>query len=144
MEFSDFTIRIVCAVVSGLLIGVEREYKNKSAGLKTNALVALGAAVFVLISLKYTERDFTDITRVLGQVVTGIGFLGAGTILQQKDKVKGLTTAATVWCSAGAGCLAATAMFWELAILTVLVIFVNFTFGIIDSKFGKDTKNKPS
>jgi len=150
MEFSDFTIRIVCAVVSGLLIGVEREFKNKSAGLKTNALVALGAAVFVLISLKYTERDFTDITRVLGQVVTGIGFLGAGTILQQKDKVKGLTTAATVWCSAGAGCLAATAMFWELATLTVLVIFVNFTFGIIDSKLGnaaktsKDTKNKPS
>ncbi len=138
MEFTEFVIRVCFAVLAGLLIGIEREFKNKHAGLKTNALVALGSAVFVLISLNYTERDFTDITRVLGQVVTGIGFLGAGTILQQKDKVKGLTTAATVWCSAGAGCLAAAGMFRELGILTILVIFVNFIFGIIDSKLGKD------
>ncbi|HEA28387.1 MAG TPA: MgtC/SapB family protein [Leeuwenhoekiella sp.] len=136
MELSDFAIRIAAAIAAGLLIGIERELKNKSAGIKTNALVSLGASIFVIISLRYADRDFTDVTRVLGQVVTGIGFLGAGAILQQKDKVKGLTTAATIWCSAGAGCLAAVGDFKELALLTVVVVFINLIFGIIDSKIG--------
>lgn len=71
---------------------------------------------------------------MLGQVVMGVGFLGAGVILQKKDKIKGLTTAATVWCSASAGCLAAVSLLWELAILTFLVITLNVIFGYIDSK----------
>ncbi|HAB28098.1 MAG TPA: magnesium transporter MgtC, partial [Xanthomarina gelatinilytica] len=77
------------------------------------------------------------ITRVLSQVVTGIGFLGGGVILQKKDTIKGLTTAATVWCSAGAGCLAATSMFFELIVLTLLVIIINLVFGYLDLKINK-------
>ena len=137
MEISDFAIRISGAIAAGLFIGIERELKDKSAGLKTNTLVSLGSAVFVLISLNYLNEDNTDITRVLGQVVTGIGFLGAGTILQDKNKIKGLTTAATIWCSAAAGCLSAAGMFWELLILTVAVVLINYIFGIIDDKIGK-------
>lgn len=136
-EVLDFSIKIGIATISGLLIGLEREYKGKSAGLKTNALVAIGASVYVLISLKFQGEDYADITRVLSQVVTGIGFLGGGVILQKRDTIKGLTTAATVWCSAGAGCLAATSMFFELIVLTLLVIIINLVFGYLDLKINK-------
>ena len=136
MEILDFAIRIGCAIASGLLIGFEREYKKKDAGLKTNTLVALGAAVFVLISLRFSGTEYADITRVLSQVVIGIGFIGGGTIVQHGKDIKGLTTAATIWCSAGAGCLAAFGMFWELAILTAAVVLINFIFGMVDKKIG--------
>lgn len=128
----EFALKIGTALVAGLLIGIEREIQNKNAGLKTNALVALGSAVFVTISLEFQGEQFVDVTRVLGQVVTGIGFIGAGVILHQGTTVKGLTTAATVWCSAAAGCLAGTAMFTELFVLTVTIVFVNVVFGFID------------
>ncbi len=135
-EVADFALKVGLATLAGLLIGLEREYKGKSAGLKTNTLVSIGASVYVLISLPFYGEEFADITRVLGQVVTGIGFLGAGVILQKEkeDRIKGLTTAATLWCSAGAGCLAATAMFVELGILTFLVVIINIVFGYIDSR----------
>ncbi|GGW45410.1 MgtC/SapB family protein [Arenibacter certesii] len=132
-EVLQFSLKIGVAMVSGLLIGLEREFKGKHAGLKTNTLVSIGAAVFVLISLRYQGEPNVDITRVLSQVIIGIGFLGGGVILQKENKVKGLTTAATVWCSAGTGCLAATGMFMELAILTILVVLINIGFGYIDS-----------
>src|SRR5690606_38146036 len=136
-EVLDFSIKIGIATVSGLLIGLEREYKGKSAGLKTNALVAIGSAVDVLISLKFQGEDYADIPRVLSQVVTGIGFVGVGVLVQKKDTVKGLRTAPTVWCSAGAGCFAATSMFFELIVLTLLVIIINLVFGYLDLKINK-------
>ncbi|MFN3136223.1 MAG: MgtC/SapB family protein [Allomuricauda sp.] len=140
-QVMDFAIKVGIATISGLLIGLEREFKGKEAGLKTNTLVAIGAAVFVLISMRFYGEEYTDITRVLSQIVTGIGFLGAGVILQneKEERVKGLTTAATLWCSAGAGCLAAMAMWLELAILTVLVVIVNIVFGYIDDRLSKNS-----
>lgn len=140
-QVMDFALKVGIATISGLLIGLEREFKGKEAGLKTNTLVAIGAAVFVLISMRFYGEEYTDITRVLSQIVTGIGFLGAGVILQneKEERVKGLTTAATLWCSAGAGCLAAMAMWLELAILTVLVVIVNIAFGYIDDRLSKNS-----
>ncbi len=132
-ELWNFAMKIGSATLSGILIGLEREFKGKSAGLKTNTLVAIGAAVFVIISLRYENVFGVDATRVLSQVVVGIGFLGAGVILQKPDKIKGLTTAATIWCSAAAGCLAATEMFLELGMVTFLVVLINLIFGYIDS-----------
>lgn len=107
MTVIEFLIRIGAAALAGLLIGIEREIQNKNAGLKTNALVALGSSVFVVVSLTFEGEEFVDSTRVIGQVVTGVGFLGAGVILHKGTIVRGLTSAATVWCSAAAGCLAA-------------------------------------
>ena len=140
-QVMDFALKVGIATISGLLIGLEREFKGKEAGLKTNTLVAIGAAVFVLISMRFYGEEYTDITRVLSQIVTGIGFLGAGVILQneKEERVKGLTTAATLWCSAGAGCLAVMAMWLELAILTVLVVIVNIVFGYIDDRLSKNS-----
>src|SRR5690606_31799316 len=74
----DFALKVGLATLAGVFIGLEREYKGKSAGLKTNTLVSLGACTFVLISLDFQGGENVDVTRVLGQVVTGIGFLGAG------------------------------------------------------------------
>lgn len=139
MEFSFFAIRIAAATLAGLLIGMEREYKNKSAGLKTNALVALGAAVFVLVSLQFEGEKWVDTTRVLGQVVVGIGFLGAGVIFQKGNKIEGLTTSATIWCSAAVGCLAALGMFMELALVTVVIVVINLVFGYFDTESKKNS-----
>ncbi|MAZ74001.1 MAG: magnesium transporter MgtC [Flavobacteriaceae bacterium] len=138
MEITEFALRMGCAIVAGLLIGFEREYKNKHAGLKTNTLVALGSAIFVLISLRFFGEEYSDITRVLSQVVIGIGFIGGGTIVQHGKDIHGLTTAATIWCSAGAGCLAAFGMFGELGILAVAVVLINLIFGIVDRKIGRE------
>jgi len=134
MELGEFVLKVGLAVIAGVFIGAEREYKGKSAGLKTNALVALGSCVFILISMEFRGEQNVDVTRVLGQVVTGIGFIGAGTILHQGTKVEGLTTAATIWCSAGAGGLAAIGMYEELAVITILVIIINFVFSFFEVK----------
>ena len=143
MDLWQFGLRIGAALLAGLLIGIEREIRNKNAGLKTNALVALGASVFVIISLTFRGEGSVDITRVLGQVVTGIGFIGAGVILHTGTTVRGLTTAATVWCSAGAGCLAAVGMYEELAVLTVVILFVNVVFGALDNYIDRKMRNDP-
>lgn len=143
MDLWQFGIRIGAALLAGLLIGIEREIRNKNAGLKTNALVALGACVFVIISLSFRGEASVDITRVLGQVVTGIGFIGAGVILHTGTTVRGLTTAATVWCSASAGCLAAVGMYEELALLTVVILFVNVVFGALDNYIDRKMRNDP-
>ncbi|HET8855039.1 MAG TPA: MgtC/SapB family protein [Salinimicrobium sp.] len=142
MELADFGFKIGAAVIAGLLIGLEREFQKKHAGLKTNALVSLGAAVFVLASLHFEGEEYTDLTRVMGQVVTGIGFLGAGVILHKGATIEGLTTAATVWCSAAAGCLAAIGAYWELLILTVLIVFINVFFGFVDDYINKKIDQK--
>lgn len=132
----DFLYKILLATLAGLLIGVEREYKGKDAGLKTNMLVSVGACAFVILSLQYQGGKFIDLTRVLSQVVTGIGFLGAGVILKKENMVQGLTTAATVWCSAAAGCIAALYLVTDLMLFTGLVLVVNLIFGFVGKSIG--------
>jgi putative Mg2+ transporter-C (MgtC) family protein len=127
----DYFFKILLAVFAGCLIGIEREYKGKDAGIKTNILVAVGACAYIIISLQFLGSEYTDITRVLGQVVTGIGFLGAGVILKRENRVEGLTTAATVWCSAAAGCIAALYLVTNLIIFTATVVIVNIIFGLL-------------
>ncbi|WP_029033974.1 MgtC/SapB family protein [Salinimicrobium terrae] len=137
MELIEFGYRIGAALIAGMFIGIEREIHNKNAGLKTNALVSLGAAVFVLTSLTFEGDEYVDTTRVIGQVVTGIGFIGAGVILHKGTIVRGLTTAATVWCSAAAGCLAAIGQYPELLLLVVIIVFVNVVFNPVDRFIAK-------
>ncbi|MBT8318736.1 MAG: MgtC/SapB family protein [Gramella sp.] len=142
MDWTLFALRVSLATIAGLIIGLEREIQGKEAGLKTNALVSLGAAIFVLMSLEFEGDKYVDITRVLGQIVVGIGFIGAGTILQKGEKVKGLTTAATIWCSAGAGCLAGFGLYTELAIISGIILTINLVFGYIEHKMLKKKKKE--
>ena len=111
------------ALGCGALIGSERQVRRRMAGLRTNALVALGACAFVTFS-QLIETD-TSPSRVAAQVVSGIGFLGAGIIFRDGFEVHGLNTAATLWCSAGVGLLAASGDWRFALLLTALVVFVN-------------------
>ncbi len=144
MDWTLFALRVCLATIAGLIIGLEREIQGKEAGLKTNALVALGASIFILMSLEFEGDKYVDITRVLGQVVVGIGFIGAGTILQHGKEVKGLTTAATIWCSAGAGCLAGFGLFKELAIICGIILTINLIFGYVQHKIEKKKEEEDS
>jgi len=142
MDWTLFALRVSLATIAGLIIGLEREIQGKEAGLKTNALVALGASIFILMSVEFEGEKYVDITRVLGQVVVGIGFIGAGTILQKGKEVKGLTTAATIWCSAATGCLAGFGMYHELAIVSGIILIINLVFGYIEHKMKKKAKKE--
>jgi putative Mg2+ transporter-C (MgtC) family protein len=95
-------LRLALAVVLGGVIGLEREYRHKPAGLRTNILIALGAALFAVLSVELGARAGSP-DRIAAQIVTGIGFLGAGAILRGGEDVHGLTTAATIWVNAAIG-----------------------------------------
>ena len=141
IEISEFLLKNGAAAFAGLLMGLERQYKGKPAGLKTNMLVALGASGFIMISLLFKDSGSTDMTRIVGQVVVGVGFLGAGVILhgEKGKKVEGLATAATIWCSAAAGCFAGFALYLPLLIFTIFVVVINLVFGYLNSKVGNHT-----
>ncbi|AVR44517.1 magnesium transporter MgtC [Christiangramia fulva] len=142
MELPHFILKTSLAIVAGLLIGLERELRGKHAGLKTHALVALGASIFIILSLQFQDEKYTDITRVLGQVIIGIGFIGAGTIMKKGKDVEGLTTAATIWCSAGVGCLSGFGYYKEMAFITGVIIILNFTFSLIEKRIIDDRNKK--
>ena len=128
MQNSEIILKLVVAVVLGMLIGAERVLFHKEAGMKTHALVSLGAAVFVvvseMISAKYANIALIDPTRIASQIVVGIGFLGAGAIIFQENKLIGLTTAGGLWVTAGIG-MASGFGFYDLAMIaTALVLFI--------------------
>lgn len=136
IDIVDFLFKTGAGAFAGLLMGLERQFKGKPAGLKTNMLVALGASAFIIISLLFENSGGTDMTRIVGQVVVGVGFLGAGVILHGEDgkKVEGLATAATIWCSAAAGCFAGFGLFIPLLIFTIFVVIINLVFGYLNTK----------
>ena len=117
--------KLVLATALGYLIGMERELHGKVVGTRTISLIAIGSALYVLMSPHIFGGDNS---RVIAQVVSGIGFLGAGIIFKDGDTVKGLTTAATVWCSAAIGCLCGSGMFAEAILGTIAIMTVNIFF----------------
>jgi putative Mg2+ transporter-C (MgtC) family protein len=121
MLWHHFAIRLGVALILGSFIGAERQWRQRTAGLRTNALVAAGAAMFVMLTA-LTAGTVGDSFRVAGQVVSGIGFLGAGVILRHGASVTGLNTAATLWCSAAIGTLAGYGMCDSAVIGTIGVI----------------------
>lgn len=123
--YVDYLLRILLALVLGFSIGFERKSRAKEAGIRTHAIVAVGAALYMIIS-KYGFGDVGDFdaSRVASQIVAGVGFLGAGMIMHQRQAIHGLTTAAGIWATAAIGMAAAAGM-WQVAIgATVLIIGV--------------------
>ncbi|MBS1861931.1 MAG: MgtC/SapB family protein [Actinobacteria bacterium] len=123
MSPGEFVLRLGVAVLAGALIGLERQWRSRGAGLRTNTLVAGGAAMFVLIS-SLTPDDNSP-TRIASYVVSGVGFLGAGVIISDGVSVRGINTAATLWCAAAAGALAGSGFVWEAGIATAAVLAIN-------------------
>jgi putative Mg2+ transporter-C (MgtC) family protein len=116
----ELTQRLLLAALLGSILGVEREWRNKDAGLRTNILIAVGSALFTLMSIELPGPGTGDPGRVAAQIVTGIGFLGAGAIMQRNGGVQGLTTAATIWVNAAVG-VAAGGGEYHLAIIATMV-----------------------
>ena len=127
---SDLILKLIAAVGFGMLIGTERYWVRKEAGMKTHALVSLGAAAFVLISemiaVKYADIGNFDPTRIASQVIVGIGFLGAGSIIFQGSRLRGLTTASGLWVTAGIG-MATGFGFFSLAFISTILVLLIFT-----------------
>ena len=113
--------RLALAAVLGMAIGIERTYRAKTAGIRTHFLVALGSALFMIVS-RYGFGGTGDPGRVAAQIVSGIGFLGAGTIIMQKHVIHGLTTAAGMWVAAGIGMAAAAGLYVIAVVATVLAL----------------------
>ena len=122
MDWPD-VLGIILAVVFGAAIGLEREVSGKAAGLRTNVLICLGAAVFTIISRQMGADSHGALTRIAAGVVTGVGFLGAGAIIQDRGGVHGLTTAATIWLVASIG-MACGAGFYKLAVISTFIAVV--------------------
>lgn len=125
-DFAYIWLKLAMSLLIGILIGAEREYKNKSAGLRTITLICLGSTVFTIVSLEASHE--TEVGRIASNIVTGIGFLGAGAIMRDGFNVSGLTTASTIWVAASLGMAVGFGQY-ELAVtatgitLVVLVIF---------------------
>lgn len=122
-EYINSLIGLVAAFVLGTLIGAERQFRNRSAGLRTNVLVAIGAAAFV--DLGDRLNGHSGATQIAAYVVSGIGFLGAGAILRDGANVRGINTAATLWSSAAVGALCGADLVIEAVTLTVVVLAGN-------------------
>lgn len=123
MPFEDVAARLVVALLLGAVVGLERQYRQRAAGLRTNALVALGAAAFALIG--FSMGGEASPSRMAAQVVSGIGFLGAGAIMREGLNVKGLNTAATLWCSAAVGVACGAGLFAMAGLGAGLIVAVN-------------------
>ena len=117
-----FTIRLVVAMILGGIVGLEREYRAKDAGFRTHFLVAIGSALFTLISMYGFADGVKDTSRVAAQVVSGIGFLGAGIIVFQRNVIRGLTTAAGLWVTAAIGMACGVGQFYMAVLVTLLML----------------------
>ena len=118
-------LQVIYSIILGFLIGLERESSGKEIGIRTASLISLGSTLFCLISSTITQGDPT---RIVGQVITGVGFIGAGLIFRSDNHVHGLTTATTIWCTAAVGALVGMGLFQVAFIGMVSIIVINKLF----------------
>jgi putative Mg2+ transporter-C (MgtC) family protein len=145
---AELVQRLLTAALLGAILGFEREIRQKSAGLRTNILIAIGSALFTLMSYELAADGGGDPGRVAAQIVTGIGFLGAGAIMRTDSGVYGLTTAATVWVNAAVGVAAGGGEYHLAFIATAVTVTVLLVLqpleGFIDRRWGAQSGNPPA
>lgn len=133
-----FAPKVIIATIAGLIIGWEREIKNKVAGIRTMVLISVGCAILTgisfMISSIYPE---SDPSRIIGQIITGIGFLGAGVIMKQEDRITGVTTAAFIWSVSAIGILAGCGAMITPIILSFGLILISRIFEKLENKIHK-------
>ncbi len=145
LEIAPFSwLAIGSALFCGFIVGIERQFRDKPVGIRTSSLIVLGTYMFITMSLHVTT-EVTDPSRIIGQVVTGIGFLGAGVMLSQEGRVFGVTSAATIWTLAAIGvCIAlideATAI--KLSLVVVAILYVVDMLEDASSRLTRDVNNK--
>ena len=138
---SEVMLRLGIAVVLGALIGAERLLVHKEAGMKTHALVSMGSALFIILSeimaVKYANIGGFDPMRMASQIIVGIGFLGAGSIILQGNRLMGLTTAGGLWTTAGIGMACGFGLYSLAIIATVMMLIVFIVFNVVEKPIRK-------
>jgi putative Mg2+ transporter-C (MgtC) family protein len=127
--------RLVLATVLGGLIGLEREFRHKAAGLRTNVLICFGAAMFTVLSAQMADKVGGDQTRIAAQIITGIGFIGAGTILHSQGSIVGLTSAATIFVTASVGMAAGAGLYATAIFATIMILIALVGLGKLEDYF---------
>ncbi len=130
----ELIARLLLATALGAIIGFEREAKNKPAGVRTHALVCLGACVFTLVSMSFGSFANVDPSRVAAGIVTGIGFLGAGAIFRSETRIRGLTTAADLWVVSAIGLAVALGEYITAVTTALIVFFILYSARIVNLK----------
>jgi putative Mg2+ transporter-C (MgtC) family protein len=123
-----FIPKVIVATICGVIVGIDRELKQKAAGVRTFILICVGCAIFTSISTLMSDGTTYDPTRIIGQIITGIGFLGASVVIRNDDKIVGVTTAAFIWCVSAIGVLAGLGAIWTPIILTIGLLIVSLIF----------------
>jgi len=148
LSLAEIAIRLGAASLAGMILGVEREWRQKPAGLRTNMLVSLAAAAFTIISfelyhvsLDISSSSSADPIRVIEGVVAGVAFLGAGVIIQSRGDVKNLTTGATIWMSGATGLACGGGFYLVAGMLVGLSIFVLVLVGLVQAKAKPGTED---
>lgn len=143
MNFNSFVIGLIICFLLSFSLGLERQYRRRFIGLRTMILVSVGSYIFVSFSFLVTGYS-VDISRIAAQVVAGIGFLGAGVIIKdnEKNKIRGLTTAATLWCDAGIGILCAGGFVKEAIVATLVVLFSNIILRYVNNVVNMKSEEK--
>ncbi len=139
--------QLILATFLGALVGLERELSKKAAGMRTFALVSLGAAFFTIISIlaaeQFSSSAIFELSRIPSQIVLGIGFIGAGLIIFHRSQVRGLTTAAGLWVAAAIGMAVGFKMYILAVFTTLLVVLIFILFWFIESRFVDKLATKP-
>ncbi|HOP47750.1 MAG TPA: MgtC/SapB family protein [Desulfobacteraceae bacterium] len=130
----EFWIKIVLSILCGGIIGLERQLKGKPSGIRTSIFICLGTNIFISLGAANSGAN-VDVTRVLGQVVTGIGFLGAGVIIAREGLVVGITSASVIWVLAGIGSMIGFNHFLEAIVIAVITLLFLFGIGVIENRF---------
>ena len=128
-------VRLLLAAVLGGVIGLEREMKHKPAGLRTNMFMCLGSALFTILSFELASEYPGDHTRIAAQIIPGIGFIGAGSILHSRGSVVGLTTAATIFVVAAIGMAVGGGLYLPAALATIIALLALYTLGRMEARF---------
>ncbi len=125
---------LLCCFLSGIIIGLERQLRGKPVGMRTSALICIGTYIFIAIT-RHVATDITDPSRIIGQVITGIGFLGAGVILARQGMIVGVTSASAIWVLAAIGVVIGVGFPWLGVKMAILAVFVLVGVDSLESRF---------
>lgn len=139
-----FLPKIFVATVCGFIIGYDRELRNKVAGIRTNVLITVGCAILTTASIWLSKEGDSDPSRILGQIVTGIGFLGGGVIMKTEDKIIGVTTAAFIWVASAIGIMCGMGIYIIPILITIGLLIVSSFFEKIERWMKSKRENKKS
>jgi putative Mg2+ transporter-C (MgtC) family protein len=143
MIVTGFILKVFVSILLGAVIGFERELFHKPAGLRTNILVALGSMLAAYVSFCFASSNHADVTRIASNILTGLGFIGAGVVLHGRGSVHGITTAACVWICGVVGMAVGFGYYTEATVVSIVTFIVLYYFGKLERHIAKNNRTAP-